>query len=82
MAGCAFLPRPSPRHLTIAGARRRGRTPDEDKPMKEPFKTDLEAIRKRAREKMEQGAITGAYLADREQVLSVLNDALATEACW
>lgn len=50
--------------------------------MKEPFKTDLEAIQKRAREKMEQGAITGAYLADREQVLSVLNDVLATEACW
>lgn len=47
--------------------------------MKEPFKTDLEAIRKRAREKMEQGAVTSAYKADREQVLSVLNEVLATE---
>ena len=47
--------------------------------MKEPFKTDLQAIQKRAREKMEQGAVTGAYLADRDQVLSVLNEVLATE---
>ena len=52
---------------------------DKDEAMKEPFKTDLEAIQKRAREKMGQGAITGAYLADREQVLSVLNEVLATE---
>ncbi len=47
--------------------------------MKEPFKTDLEAIRKRAREKMEDGAVTGAYQADPQQVISVLNEVLATE---
>lgn len=47
--------------------------------MKEPFKTDLEAIRKRAREKMENGAVTGAYKADLQQVISVLNEVLATE---
>ena len=47
--------------------------------MKQPFKTDLEAIRKRAREKMSDGAVTGAYLADREKVIDVLNDVLATE---
>ena len=47
--------------------------------MKQPFKTDLEAIAKRAREKMMDGAVTGAYQADREQVISVLNEVLATE---
>ena len=47
--------------------------------MKQPFKTDLEAIRKRAREKMSDGAVTGAYLADREKVIDVLNYVLATE---
>lgn len=47
--------------------------------MSQPFKTDIEAIRARAREKMEQGAVTGAYLADRTQVISVLNEVLATE---
>lgn len=47
--------------------------------MKEPFKTDLQAIQRRARAKMEEGAITGAYLADRGQVLDVLNEVLATE---
>ena len=44
-----------------------------------PFLTDLETIRKRAREKMEDGAITPAYGADREKVISVLNEVLATE---
>ncbi len=47
--------------------------------MKEPFKTDLEAIRKRARERMQDGAVTGAYLADKQRVLDVLNEVLATE---
>jgi bacterioferritin len=47
--------------------------------MKQPFKTDLTLIRKRAREKMSDGAVTGAYLADRDQVISVLNEVLATE---
>jgi bacterioferritin len=44
-----------------------------------PFQTDLEAIRKRARTKMKEGAVTGAYQADRSRVLEVLNDVLATE---
>jgi len=47
--------------------------------MKEAFKTDLDAIRKRAREKMSEGAVTGAYLADRDKVLGVLQEVLATE---
>ena len=47
--------------------------------VKQPFRIDLESIRARAREKMSAGAVTDAYLADREQVISVLNEALATE---
>lgn len=47
--------------------------------MKEPFRADMEQIRRRAREKMDQGAVTSAYLADREQVVAVLNEVLATE---
>ncbi len=47
--------------------------------MKQAFKTDLEAIQKRAREKMMDGAVTGAYNADRAQVIDVLNEVLATE---
>ena len=48
-------------------------------PTKQEFATDLEAIRKRARAQMMDGAITKAYTADRERVLTVLNETLATE---
>jgi bacterioferritin len=44
-----------------------------------PFQTDLEAIRGRARSRMQDGAVTGAYHADRERVIAVLNEVLATE---
>ena len=47
--------------------------------MREPFRADMEAIRRRAREKMDQGAVTEAYKADRVQVIDVLNQVLATE---
>lgn len=43
------------------------------------FKADLEEIRRRARERMEDGAVTGSYTADRDKVINVLNEALATE---
>lgn len=43
------------------------------------FLTDIETIRKRARENIEQGPITETYEADRERVLEVLNTVLATE---
>lgn len=46
---------------------------------KQPFKSDIEAIRKRARAKMADGAITDAYGADVDEVVSVLNEVLATE---
>jgi bacterioferritin len=45
----------------------------------QPFLTDVQTLRRRAREHMEQGAVTPGYGADRETVVKVLNDALATE---
>jgi bacterioferritin len=44
-----------------------------------PFLTDIKAIRKRAREHIEQGAVTAGYRADRDTVIRLLNEALATE---
>ena len=44
-----------------------------------PFSVDIDAIRRRAGERMGDGAVTGAYRADRDRVIAVLNDALATE---
>ena len=44
-----------------------------------PFLTDIQAIRKRAREHIDQVAITAGYSADRETVIKLLNEALATE---
>ena len=43
------------------------------------FLTDIETLRARARQYIEQGPITDAYGADRERVIEVLNEALATE---
>ena len=43
------------------------------------FVTDVEEIRKRAAQKIEDGAITDTYEGDAEQTISILNDALATE---
>jgi bacterioferritin len=43
------------------------------------FLTDVKVLRERAREQIERGPITEAYGADRERVLEVLNEALATE---
>ena len=47
--------------------------------MADPFTTDVETIRRRARQRMEDGPVTGAYLADRDRVIDVLNEVLATE---
>jgi bacterioferritin len=43
------------------------------------FKADIEEIRRRATEKMDQGAVTASYHADRDRVIAVLNEVLATE---
>jgi bacterioferritin len=45
----------------------------------QPFLTDVNEIRKRAREHIEEGAVTTGYQADRDTVVKLLNDALATE---
>jgi bacterioferritin len=47
--------------------------------MDKPFLTDVKELRRRARSHMEQGAVTEAYRADRDTVLRILNEALATE---
>ncbi len=43
------------------------------------FITDIRAIRNRARHHIEQGAVTDGYNANRQTVLKLLNEALATE---
>jgi bacterioferritin len=44
-----------------------------------PFLSDVQTLRKRARQHIEEGAVTSNYGADAAQLCSVLNDALATE---
>jgi bacterioferritin len=43
------------------------------------FLTDIDELRRRARQNIEQGPITQSYGADRERVIDVLNQVLATE---
>jgi len=58
-----------------------GRTgpPASPGPPAQPFLTDIQELRRRARQHIENGAITEGYQADREKVVAVLNEALATE---
>ena len=44
-----------------------------------PFLTDIQTLRERARQHIENGAVTQGYSADRETVVKILNEALATE---
>ena len=44
-----------------------------------PFLTDIKTLRDRARKHIENGAVTEGYSADRETVIKLLNEALATE---
>jgi bacterioferritin len=44
-----------------------------------PFLADIKLIRQRAREHIEEGAVTASYQADPKAVVRILNDALATE---
>ena len=48
-------------------------------PAKRPFLSDIQTLRDRARQHMEKGAVTEGYRADRETVIRILNEALATE---
>jgi bacterioferritin len=44
-----------------------------------PFLTDIKTLRDRARQHIENGAVTEGYKADRETVVKLLNESLATE---
>ena len=44
-----------------------------------PFLTDVLELRRRAREHIEHGAVTAAYKGDRQVIIDLLNQALATE---
>ena len=45
----------------------------------QPFVTDVKALRERARRHIERGAVTEGYQADRQTVIKICNEALATE---
>ena len=44
-----------------------------------PVLTDVQTLRKEARRHIEEGAVTQGYSADRDKVLQMLDEALATE---
>lgn len=46
---------------------------------KQPFLTDIKTIRERARQHIDDGAVTAGYDAERATVIKLLNEALATE---
>ncbi|HEY1374262.1 MAG TPA: ferritin-like domain-containing protein [Candidatus Binatia bacterium] len=45
----------------------------------QPFLTDIKTLRERARQHIQNGAVTEGYRADRATVVKLLNEALATE---
>lgn len=45
----------------------------------QPMLTDVQTLRNRARHDIESGAVTPAYAANRDAVIKLLNEALATE---
>ena len=53
--------------------------PVENAPTDTPFLSDIRELRERARRHIQEGAVTENYRADRETVVRVLNEALATE---
>ena len=44
-----------------------------------PFLTDVKTLRQRARQHIEEGAVTRSYGGDTKAAIRILNDALATE---
>jgi bacterioferritin len=46
---------------------------------KDSFLSDIRTLRQRARQHIEEGAVTPGYKADRPTVIRILNEALATE---
>ena len=55
------------------------RTTLQDTSDKREFLSDVKALRQRARQHMDAGAVTEGYQADRDTVVRLLNTALATE---
>jgi len=53
--------------------------PDLQKPPQKHHLTDVKTLRESARRHVEEGAVTEHYQADRQKVLKLLNEALATE---
>jgi bacterioferritin len=65
--------------LSCCEAYRGKEDPDMAKKSKKPFLTDVKTLRRRAREHIMEGAVTQGYTANRETVVKLLNEALATE---
>lgn len=63
----------------MTARRRGGHHSGMSKTSKEPFLSDIQEIRRRARQHMEQGAVTQANQADVATTIRLLNEALATE---
>ncbi|MFO1465315.1 MAG: ferritin-like domain-containing protein [Steroidobacteraceae bacterium] len=53
--------------------------PLQGEPAATPFLSDVNELRQRARQHIEQGAVTPSYSANKQTVLKILNEALATE---
>jgi bacterioferritin len=53
--------------------------PDMQSPSPKPTLTDVKTLRESARRHVEEGAVTERYRGDREKVIELLNEALATE---
>ena len=52
---------------------------DKQKKQDKPFLSDVSELRRRARQHMQEGAVTEGYRGDKETVIKLLNEALATE---
>jgi bacterioferritin len=52
---------------------------DKQKKQDKPFLSDVSELRRRARQHMQGGAVTEGYRGDKETVIKLLNEALATE---
>jgi bacterioferritin len=53
--------------------------PDMQQPSPKPALTDVQTLRDAARRHVEEGAVTESYRGDRQKIIELLNEALATE---
>jgi bacterioferritin len=54
-------------------------TPEKTSDKKQPFLSDIKELRRRARQHIENGAVTEGYKGNLETAIRLLNEALATE---